>query len=169
MEMNTRVQVEHPVTEMVTSVDIIKEQIAIAAGEKLPFRQKDIKFKGHAIECRINAENPDKNFMPSPGDIPVYLPPGGIGVRVDSHAYQGYKILPYYDSLVSKLIVWAGNRPDCIRRMQRALDEYVIDGIHTTIPFHLRVLSHDAFVAGDFNTRFIEKYFSNEKDTVARG
>lgn len=163
MEMNTRVQVEHPVTEMITSIDIIKEQIAVAAGEKLHFKQKDVKFKGHAIECRINAENPDKNFMPSPGDIPVYLPPGGIGVRVDSHAYQGYRIQPYYDSLVSKLIVWGNTREEAIKRMIRALDEYVIDGIHTTIPFHLKVLEHDAFVSGDFNTKFIEKYFSNNK------
>jgi len=160
MEMNTRIQVEHPVSEMVTNLDIIKEQIAIAAGEKLKFKQKDIHFCGHAMECRVNAENPDKNFMPSPGDIQVYLPPGGPGVRVDSHAYQGYRILPNYDSLVAKLIVWAPNRHECILRMRRALDEYVIDGIHTTIPFHLKVLQHPAFLAGDFNTKFIEKYFS---------
>jgi acetyl-CoA carboxylase biotin carboxylase subunit len=169
MEMNTRVQVEHPVTEMVTNIDIIKEQIAIAAGEKLKFKQKDIQFNGHAIECRINAENPDKNFMPSPGDIPVYLPPGGPGVRVDSHAYQGYRILPNYDSLVAKLIVWAPDRNECILRMRRALDEYVIDGIHTTVSFHLKVLQHPAFMAGDFNTKFIETYFSPQKVLPANG
>ena len=157
MEMNTRVQVEHPVTEMITNIDIIKEQIKIAAGEKLSFRQGDIKFQGHSIECRINAENHEKNFMPSPGTIKAYLAPGGLGVRVDSHAYPGYKVLPYYDSLVAKLIVWGRDRAEAISRMERALDEYVIDGIHTTIPFHQKVLRNQAFHSGDVTTKFVEE------------
>ena len=159
MEMNTRVQVEHPVTEMITNVDIIQEQILAAAGEKLKHRQSDIKFHGHAIECRINAENHEKNFMPSPGEIKAYLAPGGLGVRVDSHAYQGYKILPHYDSLVAKLIVWGKTRPEAVKRMARALDEYVIDGIHTTIPFHQKVFRNEAFKRGDVTTKFIEEHF----------
>ncbi|KAF0133525.1 MAG: acetyl-CoA carboxylase biotin carboxylase subunit [Candidatus Saganbacteria bacterium] len=162
MEMNTRVQVEHPVTEMITSIDIIKEQIKIAAGEELKIRQKDIRFYGHAIECRINAENPDRNFLPSPGDITLYLPPGGPGVRVDSHAYQGYKIAPFYDSLIAKLICWGVTREEAIARMKRALSEFIIEGVHTTIPFHLKVLANESFVAGDFSTHFIEKHFSNK-------
>lgn len=163
MEMNTRVQVEHPVTEMITQVDIIKEQILIAQGERLNIKQKDIKINGHAIECRINAENHEKNFMPSPGEIKAYLAPGGLGVRVDSHAYQGYNILPHYDSLVSKLIVWGKTRDQAIKRMSRALDEYIIEGIHTTIPFHLKVLKNHSFLSGDVTTNFIEKHFPLEK------
>ena len=159
MEMNTRVQVEHPVTEMITNVDIIREQIAISAGEKLRFKQGDVKFKGHSIECRINAENYKKGFMPSPGLIKAYLAPGGLGVRVDSHAYPGYMIQPYYDSLVAKLITWGKNRQEAISRMERALDEYVVDGIHTTIPFHLKVLRNDAFRKGEVTTKFIEEQF----------
>ncbi len=163
MEMNTRVQVEHPVTEMITQVDIIKEQILIAQGERLHLRQKDIKIDGHAIECRINAENHEKNFMPSPGEIKAYLAPGGLGVRVDSHAYSGYNILPHYDSLVSKLIVWGKTREQAIKRMGRALDEYIIEGIHTTIPFHIKVLKNQSFISGDITTNFIEKHFPLEK------
>jgi acetyl-CoA carboxylase, biotin carboxylase subunit len=159
MEMNTRVQVEHPVTEMVTSVDIIREQILIATGEKLSLKQGDVRFYGHAIECRINAENYEKNFMPSPGEIKAYLPPGGPGIRIDSHAYPGYVVSPYYDSLVAKVIAWGHNRPEAIKRMERALDEYVIDGIHTTIPFHLKVLQNEAFQRGEVTTRFIEEHF----------
>src|SRR6185436_3626474 len=136
MEMNTRIQVEHPVSEMVTGVDLVKEQIAIAAGEKLSVGAvKDIKLRGHAIECRINAEDPDKNFMPSPGRITVYHTPGGPGVRVDSHAYAEYTIPPYYDSMIGKLICHGRDRAEAILRMQRALEEYVIEGIKTTIPF----------------------------------
>ncbi len=160
MEMNTRVQVEHPVTEMVTSIDIIREQINAAAGEKLSVSQKEVKFNGHAIECRVNAEDPDKNFMPSPGEISIYLPPGGPGVRVDSHAYSGYKILPHYDSLVAKLLVWGPTREIAINRMKRALDEFVIDGIKTTIPFHLKVMDNISFRSGNFSTHFIEKNFT---------
>jgi len=159
MEMNTRVQVEHPVTEVITDTDIIKEQILAAAGEKLSLRQHDVKFNGHAIECRINAENPDKNFMPSPGTLKAYLPPGGPGIRVDSHAYQGYTIPPNYDSLVAKLIAWGKDRQESMARMERALEEYVIDGIHTTIPFHLKVLRNEAFRRGDVTTKFIEEHF----------
>ncbi|MEA3494175.1 MAG: acetyl-CoA carboxylase biotin carboxylase subunit [Candidatus Margulisiibacteriota bacterium] len=160
MEMNTRVQVEHPVTEMITNTDIIKMQISVAEGDKLRYRQGDINFKGHCIECRINAENHERNFMPSPGEIKAYLAPGGLGIRVDSHAYPGYKVLPHYDSLVAKLITWGKNRKDAIRKMERALDEYVIDGIHTTIPFHLKVLRNEAFRRGETTTKFIEEHFS---------
>ena len=159
MEMNTRIQVEHPVTELVTNVDIIKEQINIAAGCHLSLKQKDVKFCGHAIECRINAEDPNKNFMPSPGEIQIYLPPGGFGVRVDSHAYSGYKISPYYDSLIAKLLVWGKDRDEAIQRMKRALDEFVIDGVKTTIPFHLKVMGNKAFQSGHFSTHFIEQQF----------
>lgn len=159
MEMNTRVQVEHPVTEMITNADIIKDQLLVAAGEKLSYRQRDIQFRGHAIECRINAENHEKNFMPSPGTIKAYLPPGGPGIRVDSHAYTGYVIPPNYDSLVAKLLAWGRDRTEAIQRMQRALDEFVIDGIHTTIPFHLKVMRNEAFKRGQVNTKFIEEHF----------
>ncbi|MBX9571343.1 MAG: acetyl-CoA carboxylase biotin carboxylase subunit [Candidatus Obscuribacterales bacterium] len=158
MEMNTRIQVEHPVTEMITGFDLIKEQIRVAAGEKLSIKQEDIKFRGHAIECRINAEDPERNFMPSPGRIDAYIAPGGPGVRVDSHCYPGYGIPPNYDSLLSKLIVWGNTRAEAIQRMQRALDEYAITGIHTTIPFHQKVLSHPYFQKGDVSTDFIEKH-----------
>ncbi len=159
MEMNTRIQVEHPVTEMITGIDIIREQIRIAAGEKLNIRQGDVKYKGHSIECRINAENHEKNFMPSPGVIKAYLAPGGLGIRVDSHAYPGYLVQPHYDSLIAKLIVLGKDRADAISKMERALDEYVIDGIHTTIPFHLKVLANSAFRRGEATTKFIEEHF----------
>jgi acetyl-CoA carboxylase, biotin carboxylase subunit len=160
MEMNTRIQVEHPVTEFITGFDLVKEQIKVASGEKLSFKQSDLKMQGHAIECRINAEDPDRNFLPSPGRIDAYIAPGGPGVRVDSHAYPGYAIPPYYDSLVGKLIVWGRDRAEAIQRMQRALDEYAITGIKTTIPFHQRVLSHPAFQKGDVSTDFIEKHMT---------
>jgi acetyl-CoA carboxylase biotin carboxylase subunit len=160
MEMNTRIQVEHPVTEMITGTDLIKEQIRVASGLPLSFKQEDIKFSGHAIECRINAEDPDRNFLPSPGKIDAYIAPGGPGVRVDSHCYPGYSIPPFYDSLVSKLICWGRDRTEAIQRMQRALDEYAITGIRTTIPFHQKVLSHSVFQSGDVHTDFIEKYMT---------
>jgi acetyl-CoA carboxylase biotin carboxylase subunit len=161
MEMNTRIQVEHPVTEYVTGIDLIKEQIRVASGMPLSFRQEDIDFRGHSIECRINAEDPDRNFLPSPGRVDAYISPGGPGVRVDSHCYPGYVIPPYYDSLVSKLVVWGSNRQEAIARMQRALDEYAITGIKTTIPFHQRVLAHPTFQDGrDVSTDFIEKYMT---------
>lgn len=158
MEMNTRIQVEHPVTEMVTGVDLIKEQIKIANNEELSYKQEDITFEGWAIECRINAENPERDFMPSPGKIDMYLPPGGLGVRVDSAVYPGYSIPPYYDSMIAKLITYGATRQEAIDRMKRALDEYVIEGIHTTIPFHSKMMEHPVFVEGKFNTRFLEKY-----------
>lgn len=158
MEMNTRIQVEHPVTEMITGIDLIKEQIRIAAGEPLNIRQEDVKLKGWAIECRINAENPERNFLPSPGKIEMYLPPGGMGVRVDSALYPGYTISPFYDSMIAKLIVHGNTREEAIQRMKRALSEFVIDGISTTIPFHLRLMDHEVFVAGNFNTKFLEMY-----------
>ncbi|MDL4841590.1 acetyl-CoA carboxylase biotin carboxylase subunit [Aquibacillus rhizosphaerae] len=164
MEMNTRIQVEHPVTEMVTGVDLIKEQINIANNEKLSFSQEEIQFNGWAIECRINAENPFKNFMPSPGEISMYLAPGGFGVRVDSAAYPGYKIPPYYDSMIAKLITYGATRKEAVDRMKRALDEFVIEGVFTTIPFHSRVMRHPVFVEGDFNTKFLEKYSIMDSD-----
>ncbi|MBI5078621.1 acetyl-CoA carboxylase biotin carboxylase subunit [Candidatus Saganbacteria bacterium] len=159
MEMNTRVQVEHPVTEMITNIDIIKEQILIAAREKMLLRQGDVRFQGHAIECRINAEDHEKNFLPSPGEIKAYHAPGGPGIRIDSHVYSGYVIQPHYDSLIAKLIAWGKTRGEAIQRMERALDEYVIDGVATTIPFHLKVLRNEAFRRGEVTTRFIEEHF----------
>ncbi|SDD54680.1 acetyl-CoA carboxylase, biotin carboxylase subunit [Terribacillus halophilus] len=158
MEMNTRIQVEHPVTELVTGVDLIKEQIHIANNEALRYAQEDITFEGWAIECRINAENPFKNFMPSPGKIDLYLAPGGYGVRVDGAAYPGYSIPPFYDSMVAKLIAYGKTREEAVARMKRALGEFVIEGVHTTIPFHARMMEHPVFVEGDFNTNFLENY-----------
>ena len=159
MEMNTRIQVEHPVTELVTGIDIVKEQIKIAAGEKLKIRQDDVKLSGASIECRINAEDYENNFMPCPGKIEVLLLPGGPGVRVDSHAYQGYTISQYYDSLVAKLIVHGRDRKEAISIMSRALDEFVISPIKTTISFHKEVLKNPFFVKGDFSTNFINENF----------
>ncbi|WP_050615719.1 acetyl-CoA carboxylase biotin carboxylase subunit [Bacillus testis] len=156
MEMNTRIQVEHPVTEMVTGVDLIKEQIRVASGEKLCLTQEEVTFNGWAIECRINAENPYKNFMPSAGKIQMYLPPGGLGVRVDSAAYPGYTIPPFYDSMIAKVITYGKTRQEAIDRMKRALSEFVVEGIHTTIPFHLKLLQNEDFVSGNFNTKFLE-------------
>ncbi|WP_391201796.1 acetyl-CoA carboxylase biotin carboxylase subunit [Psychrobacillus sp. L4] len=158
MEMNTRIQVEHPVTEMVTGIDLIQQQLKIAAGEKLAFTQKDIKIKGWAIECRINAENPAKNFMPSPGKIDMYLAPGGNGVRVDSAMYPGYSIPPFYDSMVAKLITYGDTREEAIAKMKRALGEFIIDGVETTILFHEKLMNHEVFKSGDFDTKFLERY-----------
>ena len=158
MEMNTRIQVEHPVTEQVTGIDLVKEQIRVASGEKLSIKQQDVTFSGWAIECRINAENPEKNFMPSAGRIKMYLPPGGYGVRVDSAAYPGYTIPPYYDSMIAKVITYGNTREEAIARMKRALSEFVVEGIYTTIPFHLKLLEHEKFVEGQFNTKFLEIY-----------
>ncbi|MGE7881072.1 acetyl-CoA carboxylase biotin carboxylase subunit [Bacillus sp. NPDC094077] len=158
MEMNTRIQVEHPVTEMVTGMDLIKEQILVASGEKLSLQQEEVQFNGWAIECRINAENPAKKFMPSPGKVEMYLPPGGFGIRVDSAVYPGYSIPPFYDSMVAKLIVHGKTRDEAIAKMKRALSEFVIEGVHTTIPFHLQLLDHPDFVKGEFNTKFLEEH-----------
>ncbi len=156
MEMNTRLQVEHPVTEMVTSLDLVKEQIRIAVGMPLRLRQQDIHLQGHAIECRITAEDANADFRPQTGVIEKYLPSGGPGVRVDSHLYAGYEVPPHYDSLLVKLIVWAPTRDEAIARMQRALEEFVIEGVTTTIPFHQRLLKHEGFIRGDTYTRFIQ-------------
>ncbi|OGW48856.1 MAG: acetyl-CoA carboxylase biotin carboxylase subunit [Nitrospirae bacterium RBG_19FT_COMBO_42_15] len=161
MEMNTRIQVEHPITEMVTGIDIVKEQIKIAAGIPLSFKQEDIAINGHSIECRINAECPEK-FTPSPGLITAYHTPGGIGVRIDSAVYANYTVPPYYDSLIAKLIVHANNREDAIVRMKRALDEYIIEGIKTTIPFHKKVLDDPDFNRGIFYTNFLERFNSGK-------
>ena len=159
MEMNTRIQVEHCVTEMISNIDLVREQILVASGEKLDFTQDDIILRGHAIECRINAENPDKDFMPNPGTITGYVTPGGFGVRVDSHAYQDYKIPPYYDSMIGKLICWGRTRNEARRRMYRALKEYVITGVETTIPFHQAIIEDPVFMSGKFNTGFIEDFY----------
>jgi acetyl-CoA carboxylase biotin carboxylase subunit len=161
MEMNTRIQVEHPVTEMITGLDLIKEQILIAQGEKLSLNQKKIELKGHAIECRINAEDPQHNFRPHPGKISAYLPPGGPGVRMDSHVYTDYEIPHYYDSLIGKLIVWGEDRNTAIKRMKRALRECAITGVPTTISFHQKILENSEFLAGNVYTNFIEEYLMN--------
>jgi len=157
MEMNTRIQVEHPVTEMVTGVDLIAEQIKIASGSNLEFNQDDIHLNGHAIECRINAEDPSHNFRPSPGKITGWLPPGGPGVRVDSHVYTGYEIPPFYDSLIGKLIVWGKDRNTAIKRMNRALNECAVTGIPTTINFHLTLLNKTQFKEGKIHTKYVEE------------
>lgn len=159
MEMNTRVQVEHCVTEMISNVDIVKEQIKVAQGEKLSYSQKDINLMGHAIECRINAEDYEKCFMPCPGTIEGYIAPGGFGTRVDSHVYTGYKIPPYYDSLVGKVICWGRDREEARKRMLRALNDYVVTGIKTTAGFHKKILNNANFISGNFNTSFIEKNY----------
>src|SRR6187401_826704 len=157
LEVNARIQVEHPVTEMVTGIDLIKAQIRVAAGESLPWSQTDIVQRGAAIECRINAENPRRNFQPSPGRIEQLIAPGGFGVRFDSHAHSGYVVPPYYDSMIGKLIVHQATRAEAIGCMQRALAELRVDGIHTTIPIHQEILSHSAFVEGRIDTTFVER------------
>ena len=162
MEMNTRIQVEHPVTEEITDVDLIKEQIRIASGEKLGISQEDIKFRGHAIECRINAEDPKKNFMPSPGLITSFHVPGGHGIRVDTHAYAKYVIPPYYDSMIAKLIAHGKSREEAILKARRALDEFIIEGVSTTIDFHKRILSDKRFISGQFTTSLIEEMLKED-------
>jgi acetyl-CoA carboxylase biotin carboxylase subunit len=157
MEMNTRIQVEHPVTEMVTGIDLVKEQIRVAAGLPLSVSQDQITIRGHSIECRINAEDPEK-FTPSPGTITAFNPPGGLGVRVETAAYTQYVIPPYYDSMIAKLIVHAATREEAIMRMQRALDEFIIEGVKTTIPMHKKILADPDFQAGDISTKFMERY-----------
>lgn len=163
MEMNTRIQVEHPVTEMVTGLDLVKEQILIAAGEKLSVRQEDIKISGHAIECRINAEDPTKNFLPHPGQIQFYHAPGGPGIRVDSCAFTGYTITPYYDSMVAKLIAWGKDREEAVNRMIRAIEEFEIYGVATTLLFHLEVLHNPHFRKGEVTTDFIDRHMKLAK------
>ncbi len=161
MEMNTRIQVEHPITEMITGVDLVKAQIRIASGQVLPYKQEDIKIQGHAIECRINAENPNKNFMPCPGEIKTLHIPGGYGVRVDSAAYQGYKIPPTYDSMIGKLIVLGRDRDEAICKMRRALGEFIIEGVNTNIDFQFKIVNNKNYTKGDFDTSFISKEFQN--------
>jgi acetyl-CoA carboxylase biotin carboxylase subunit len=156
MEMNTRIQVEHPVTEEVVGLDLVKLQVRIAAGEHLPFRQEEVVLRGHAIECRVNAEDPEE-FLPSPGKITTLRLPGGPGVRVDTHAYAGYTVPPYYDSLLAKLIVRGQDRAEALSRMRRALQEFIIQGVKTTIPFHLRVMDHPDFVKGAVSTNFLDR------------
>lgn len=159
MEMNTRIQVEHPITEMVTGIDLIKQQIKIAAGEQLDIKQKDIKINGHAIECRINAENPKFKFRPSPGIIETLMIPGGFGIRVDTAVYQGYTIPPTYDSMIAKLIAYGNNRQEAINTMKRALGEFIIEGVDTNIDFQYEIMNNEDFQSGNFNTGFIEKNF----------
>ncbi len=164
MEMNTRLQVEHGISEMISNVDIVREQINIAAGNPLSFKQEDIKLYGHAIECRINAEDPERNFLPAPGEINGYITPGGFGVRVDSHVYSGYKIPPYYDSLISKVMCWAPTREEARRRMYRALKEYVITGVKTTLPFYQELIEDEVFISGNFDTGFMNTYKQNKEN-----
>jgi len=159
MEMNTRIQVEHPVTEVVTGIDLVKEQIKIAFTKTLTLKQSDITMTGHAIEFRINAEDHEKGFMPSPGEISLFLPPGGKGVRTDSFVYPGYHVPTAYDSLLGKLIVWAGDRDEAIKRGKRALEEFIIDGVKTTIPFHEMVIRNEKFISGNFDTSFVDTFF----------
>ena len=160
IEMNTRIQVEHPVTEEVTGIDLIKQQIRVANGEKLEFDQGDIKFEKHAIECRINAEDPARNFAPSPGTIGLYYASGGHGVRVDSHAYSGYSIPPYYDSMIGKLICFGSTRKVALERAYRALSEYLIRGIKTTIPLHRAIMADPVFIEGKATTAYMEDFLS---------
>ena len=157
IEMNTRLQVEHPITEMITGLDIVRDMIRIAAGAPLGYTQEDIRFTGHAIECRINAEHPE-TFIPSPGTIGLYHAPGGLGVRVDSGLYSGYTVPPHYDSMVAKLIVHGTNRNECLMRLRRALSEYVIDGIDTSIPLHKKLMSEVDFINGDYNIHWLENF-----------
>ena len=157
MEMNTRIQVEHPVTEVVYNKDLLKDQIRVAAGDPLGYTQDDVVLQGHAIECRINAEDWEKNFMPNPGEIQSFHVPGGPGIRVDTHAYQRYRIPPFYDSLVAKLIAYGRDRHEAIQRLNRALDEFIIEGIKTTIPFHKKLIQRPEFVAGEFDTGFLDR------------
>ncbi len=163
LEMNTRLQVEHPITEMITGIDLVREQIRVASGAPLSYKQEDIKFNGHAIECRINAEDP-RTFMPSPGAITQYHAPGGLGVRVDSAIYTGYAIPPYYDSMVAKLIVHGSSRTSCLMRLRRALDEFVVDGVKTTIPLHEHIIQQPEFINGDYNIHWLEKHLASLDD-----
>ena len=162
MEMNTRIQVEHPVSEEITGIDIVKEQLRIADGQPLGIAQRNVTFTGHAIECRINAEDPDRDFSPNPGLVTRYLAPGGPGIRVDSHLYDGYQVPPYYDSLLAKIVTWGATREEAIARMLRALGELKIDGLKTTAPFHERLLAHDAFRNGQIHTTFVEQLLREE-------
>ncbi len=168
MEMNTRIQVEHPVTEMVTRVDIVKEQISVAAGEPLSFTQEEVILDGHSIECRINAEDPAKNFRPSPGEITEFAPPQGFGMRIETAVYKGYEITPFYDSMVAKLIVWGKTREEAISRMKRGLTDLKIGNIQTTIPLHLQMLENYQFQTGAFDTSFMEHFLDHQGSSVKK-
>jgi acetyl-CoA carboxylase, biotin carboxylase subunit len=167
MEMNTRIQVEHPVTEEVTGVDLVKEQILVAAGEKLSLTQDEVEWTGHAIECRINAEDYEHGFRPSPGKVTYFYKPGGPGLRMDSHVYAGYTVPPYYDSMIGKLIAYGKDRAEALRRMQIALEELIVEGVHTTIPFHLLALRDERFQRGDLDTRFVENLLKDRAAPAA--
>ena len=164
IEMNTRLQVEHPVTEAICGIDLVREMLRVASGEPLGFTQEDVKFSGHAIECRINAEHPE-TFMPSPGKVGDYHAPGGLGVRVDSGLYSGYTVPPHYDSMIAKLIVSGNNRNECLMRLRRSLDEFVIDGLHTSIPLHQRIMEAPAFVSGDYDIHWLGRFVEGELDS----
>ncbi|MBM3975355.1 MAG: acetyl-CoA carboxylase biotin carboxylase subunit, partial [Planctomycetes bacterium] len=159
MEVNARIQVEHPVTEEITGIDLIEAQLRVAAGERLPWKQEEIRLSGHAIECRINAEDPAQNFKPSPGLITTWIPPGGRNVRLDTHAHAGYRIPPYYDSMIAKLIVRGETRDEAIQTMLRALDEFVVEGVKTTIPIHKEILRSEAFRKAQMDTKYVETHF----------
>ena len=163
IEMNTRLQVEHPITEAITGVDLVREQIIVADGRPLSVRQDELEFRGHAIECRINAENP-RTFAPSPGLVKGYHAPGGMHVRVDSGLYAGYRVPPYYDSMIAKLIVWGRDRDGCLRRLRRALEEFVIDGVSTTIPLHRALLDEPDFQTGNYTIKWLEEWLAREID-----
>jgi acetyl-CoA carboxylase biotin carboxylase subunit len=164
IEMNTRIQVEHPVTEMITQIDLIKHQILVATGEPLALSQEQIHKSGHAIECRINAEDPENNFLPQSGTLTQYIVPGGPGVRIDSGVFPGYAIPPYYDSMIAKLIVWGDTRKDAVARMKRALREFIVEGVKTTIPFHLQIMQNKDFLSGAYTTSFINKMLAAKGD-----
>jgi acetyl-CoA carboxylase, biotin carboxylase subunit len=166
MEMNTRIQVEHPVTEEVTHLDLVKAQIAVAAGEPLPWKQEEIRIDGHAIECRVNAERPEQNFQPSPGTVRYFHGPGGPGVRVDSHLYSGYTVPPYYDSMVAKIICWGRDRDEALARMRRALQETVVEGIDTTLSFHLEILADERFRKGEIHTGYLDEFLAGRKQAA---
>jgi acetyl-CoA carboxylase, biotin carboxylase subunit len=168
MEMNTRIQVEHPVTEEVTGLDLVKEQIRVAAGEPLSLAQDEVEWRGHAIECRINAEDPEHGFRPSPGKITYWYKPGGPGLRIDSHVYAGYTVPPHYDSMIGKIIAYGKNRAEALRRMQIGLEEMIVEGIQTTLPFHLKALRDPRFQAGDLDTHFVEALLKGDVATAAR-
>ena len=165
MEMNTRIQVEHPVTEMITRIDLIKQQLKIASGKKLEYKQKDIILNGHAIECRINSEDPENNFMPCGGTVNHLHIPGGFGVRFDSHLYQGYKLPLYYDSMLGKLITWGKDRKEAVARMNNALNELIIDGVTTNLDFQSKIINNKEFISGNYYTSFINEMLVN-KDVI---
>jgi acetyl-CoA carboxylase biotin carboxylase subunit len=165
IEMNTRLQVEHPVTEMISGIDLVREQIRVAQGDGLSVTQSQVQLHGHAIECRINAEDP-QTFAPSPGLVRNFVAPGGMHVRVDSGLYAGYRVPPYYDSMIGKLIVYGTTREGCIRRLKRALEEFVVEGMKTTVPLHQRIIRDEAFLSGDYTIKWLERWLEENKEAV---